>query len=88
VSISTTFYARFYHQYPFSKKSQSQTVIREKLREAILYKKQVRKMLMKLSTVILIKFLFPLSLDKLLLKCNVCSSLIIVYLQGRKKEST
>jgi hypothetical protein len=35
------------HQYPLAKKSQSQTVIREKLHKALLYEKGARKMLMK-----------------------------------------
>jgi len=37
-------------QYPFAKKSQSQTVIREKVGKAILYEKSARKMVMKLTT--------------------------------------
>jgi hypothetical protein len=46
-SISSTFYARFFNQYPFAKKSQSQNVTREKLRKALSYKKFAHKMLMK-----------------------------------------
>jgi len=39
VSISSTFYASVFCQYPFAKKSQRQTLIREKLRKALSYKK-------------------------------------------------
>jgi len=48
--ISLMFYVRFFRQYPFDKKFHSQTVIREKLQEALSYKKRVRNMLMKLIT--------------------------------------
>jgi len=50
VSISSTFNARLLRQYFCAKKLQSQNVTREKLHEAILYKKFARKMLMKLPT--------------------------------------
>jgi hypothetical protein len=46
-SISLTFYVHVFHQYPFAKKSQSQTVTREKLHEALLCEKHTRKMLVK-----------------------------------------
>jgi len=49
-SISSTFYDCFFCQYPFDKKSQSQTVTKEKLRKALLYKKCACKLLMKLTT--------------------------------------
>jgi len=39
VSISSSFYKQLLHKYPFAKKSQSQTVIREKLQRPLLYKK-------------------------------------------------
>jgi len=45
VSISSTFCSCF-----FAKKPQSQTVIREKLRKALSYEKQARKMLMKFES--------------------------------------
>jgi len=51
-SISPTFYARIFCQYPFAKKSQSRSVIREKLQNLLLYKKRARKMLVKLTTVL------------------------------------
>jgi len=41
--------ATFLRQYTFAKKTQSQTVIREKLRKALLYEKGARKMSMKLT---------------------------------------
>jgi len=50
VSISATFYALFFCQYPFAKKSQSQTAIREKLGKALFEQKSALKMLMKLTT--------------------------------------
>jgi len=37
----------FFRPYPFAKKSQSQSVTREKLLEALLYEKHTRKMLVK-----------------------------------------
>jgi len=40
---------QFFQQYPFTKKSQSQTVNKEKLRNSLLYEKHVHKMLMKLT---------------------------------------
>jgi len=46
-SISSTFYARLLCQYFGAKILQSQNVIREKLREALLYEKRQQKMLMK-----------------------------------------
>jgi len=48
VSISPTFYKQHLHQNPYAKKSQSLTVIREKLRKALLYEKVESKILMKL----------------------------------------
>jgi len=42
-------YEQLLHQYPLAKKSQSRTVIREKLHKALLYKKATRKMLAKLT---------------------------------------
>ncbi len=50
-SISSTFYARFFCRYPFAKKSQSRTVIIEKLQNLLLSEKRVHKMLMKLAPV-------------------------------------
>jgi len=47
-SISPTFYVRILLWYFAAQKSQSQTVIREKLRKALSYKKRAHKMLMKL----------------------------------------
>jgi len=41
VSISPTFYARFFCQYPFAKKLRNQNVTREKLLKALLYMKNV-----------------------------------------------
>jgi len=42
-SVSSTFFVRFYRQYLFAKKSPSQTVNREKLRNTLLYKKLEHK---------------------------------------------
>ncbi len=39
VAFSSTFYAQLLHQYFCAKKSQSQSVTEEKLREALLHKK-------------------------------------------------
>jgi len=50
-SISSTFYTLLLRQYFCTKRLQSQNVTREKLREALLYKKLARKMLMKLIPV-------------------------------------
>jgi len=47
--ISSTFYSRFFCRYLFAQKSQSQTVIREKLRNLLSYEKGASKMLMKLT---------------------------------------
>jgi len=49
-SISSTFNEQLFRQFLGAKKLRSQTVIREKLRKALLYKKFVPKMLMKLTT--------------------------------------
>ena len=46
-SISPTFYVCIFCRYPFVKKSQSRSVIREKLWNLLLYKKCARKMLVK-----------------------------------------
>jgi len=48
-SISSTFYASFFRQYSFAKKSPSRIVIREKMHNSLLYEKCSRKMLMKLT---------------------------------------
>jgi len=45
----TNIYVQIFCQYSFIKKLQSQTVIREKLQEALLYEKGICKMLMKLT---------------------------------------
>jgi len=50
VSISPTFYARFFANIFAQKKLQSQNVTREKLHKALSYKKHACKMLMKLAT--------------------------------------
>jgi hypothetical protein len=42
-SVSLTFFVRFYRQYLFAKKSPSQTVNREKLRNTLLYEKLEHK---------------------------------------------
>jgi len=47
-SILPTIYARVFHQNPFAKKSQNQSVIREKLQNLLSYKKLLHKMLVKL----------------------------------------
>ncbi len=47
--ISPKFYEQLLHLFPFAKKLQSQTVIREKLRKALSYKKAALKMLVKLK---------------------------------------
>jgi hypothetical protein len=49
VSISSTYYSGLLRQYYCDKKLQSQNVTREKLLEALLYKKFEHKMLMKLT---------------------------------------
>jgi len=49
VSISSTFYTQLLRRYSFAKKLQSQAVMIEKMRKAILYEKGVSKMLMKLT---------------------------------------
>jgi len=49
VSISSTFYAHLLRQYFCANILQSQNVTREKLHKALLYKKFVSKMLMKLT---------------------------------------
>jgi len=41
---------QLFFQYPFTKNSQSQDVIREKLQGALLYEKRAHKNLMKLTT--------------------------------------
>jgi len=51
-SISSTFYEQLMRQYFCAKKLQSPTVIREKQRKALLYKKGLSKMLMKLTPVV------------------------------------
>ncbi len=48
-SISLMFYTRVFRQCPFAKKSQSWSIIREKLQNLLLYKKRARKMLVKLT---------------------------------------
>jgi len=47
VSTSPTFIKQLFHKYFWAKKIQSQNVTREKLREALLYKKISNIMLMK-----------------------------------------
>jgi len=48
-SISSTFYKQLLGQYSFAKKTQTQTVIKEKLRNTFAYKKAAQKTLMKLT---------------------------------------
>jgi len=48
-SILSTFYKLLLRQYSFAKKIQSQTVIREKMRKTLSYKKVGCKMLLKLA---------------------------------------
>jgi len=51
LSTSSTFYEQLLRRYSFTKKLQSKTVIREKLQEALSYKKVKFKMLMKLTPI-------------------------------------
>jgi len=48
-SISSTFYASFFCRYPFTKKSQSRTAIREKIQNLVFVQKFEHEMLMKLN---------------------------------------
>jgi hypothetical protein len=48
MTISTTFYEQLCHQYSCAKKLQSQNVIREKLRKALLHEKGASNILVKL----------------------------------------
>ena len=50
-SISPIFYKQLFRQYSFAKKIPTQTVSREKLLKSILYEKDARKMLVKLTPV-------------------------------------
>jgi len=49
VLISPTFYKQFLRQYPFERKLQTQTVIREKPCKTLLYKKTAHTMLVKVT---------------------------------------
>jgi len=62
VSISSTYYSGLLRQYYCDKKLQSQNVTREKLLEALLYKKFEHKMLMKLTPGLRIRDLDKLNL--------------------------
>jgi len=69
-SISSTYYEQLLCQNSFTKKLQSQTATREKLRKTLSYKKGSSKMLMKLTPVVNFNITFQQIFSTFLLPKN------------------
>jgi len=76
-------------QYSFTEKTQSQTVIREKLQKAFMYKKDARRTLMKLTPDVGSLYLVEhLNTKKFPNFKRIINSKVYVYIRGLKLKVT